>query len=274
MKNLTYLLIFIVLSGGALFYFSQKNNLPDALLLPSKLPTKRPTNMIIEVGHGGGMLPVSKGLYISKDSCYQKRWAYQVENKTYFKLTNQELDELYQAFVTNKFDRIKTRHIQTHDRGGTSVYLRINRKTYQVHNSGNTYVKKSSQGRFGKVVTAVKAMATTKLQPLKQGFEIQLSPEIIRLVEAGHIGSHTADINKGFNKGDSIATKQPFQILPGNHHFQLSFSTKNTLVNGKKYLGQRFQLVVDQSVKGISVFLAPKQDSTKNTSGLTFQYLR
>lgn len=274
MKNLAYLLIFIVLSGGVFFYLYQKGNPFDVLLLPSQLPQKRPVNMVIEVGHGGGMLPVSKGLYISKDSCYQKRRAYQVKNKTYFKLTPQELDQLYQVFVANKFDCIKTYHTQTHDRGGTSVYLRINRKTYQVHNSGNTYIKKSSQSRFSKVVTTIKAMAATKLHPLKQGFEIQLSPEITRLVEAGYISSHTADINKGFNKEDSITSKQPFQILPGNHRFQLSFNTKDTLANGKKYLGQYFQLVVDQSIKGIKVFMAPTQDSTKNISGLTFQYLR
>ena len=152
MKNTTYIIAFLIIAVVVIFFLNKKGLLPDNPLQISELPTKRPSDMIIEVSKGGGMLPISKSLYISKDSCYQRHWAYRVENKTYFTLSDAELDELYKAFVDNKFDLLKTYHSQTYDRGGTSVYLRINRKTYKINDSGGTYLRKYSLDNFKNIL--------------------------------------------------------------------------------------------------------------------------
>ena len=158
MKTHHLIIALLVATIGIVFYLSQKGLLPNNPLASSSLPQKRPQGMVIEMHNGGGMLPISKGVYISADSCYQQNQAYRTKNKTYFKLSAKELDQLYQTFVHNKFDLIKTQHSQTHDRGGTSIYLRINRKTYQIHNSGSTYIRKSSQSNFSNVANSLKSI--------------------------------------------------------------------------------------------------------------------
>ncbi|OJJ19552.1 hypothetical protein BKI52_22355 [marine bacterium AO1-C] len=267
MKIHHYAILLFIAAIAVLFYLSQKGILPDNPLAVSKLPKKRPKGMVIEMGNGGGMLPISKGVYISEDSCYQRNWAYRVENKTYFKLSNQELDQLYQTFVDNKFDRIRTLHSQTHDRGGTSVYLRINRKTYQVHNAGSTYIRKGSQSNFGEVVSNIKKIVAAKISPLLQDFSIQLNQEVIDLSLSGHISSPTANISKGFKQGDNIPNNITLKFLPGKHHLRISFTTKDTLTNGKKYLGGAFELNINPSTKGIRVL----RDSS---SVLKFEYFQ
>lgn len=267
MKTLLSLLVLVVLSGG-IYYFYQKGDITDAMLTISELPKDRPDNMVIEIGNGGGMLPISKGIYISKDSCYQSRWAYEAKNKTYFKLSASELDQLYKVFVDNKFDGIKTRHIQAPDRGGTSVYLRINRKTYQIHNSGGTFVKKSSAGAFKEVVSTVKNMVASKITPLKQGFTIWFYAPVRHLIASGHVGSATADISQGFKKEDALPDSLHYQILRGSHRFRLSFTTKDTLANGKTHLGGTFLLDIDANTKGIKVV------TTEEAHELSFDYIK
>ena len=267
MKNTTYIIAFLIIAVVVIFFLNKKGLLPDNPLQISELPTKRPSDMIIEVSKGGGMLPISKSLYISKDSCYQRHWAYRVENKTYFTLSDAELDELYKAFVDNKFDLLKTYHSQTYDRGGTSVYLRINRKTYKINDSGGTYLRKYSLDNFKNILNKVYNLVATKTTALKQDFDIHLEQSIIDLSISGHISSSTADYSKGFKKGETFVNKVSLKLVPGKHHFRISFTTKDTLPNGKTYLGEAFKLDIDKTTKGINI----SQDSS-NT--LKFEYIR
>lgn len=255
------ILVFVVLMGAGLYYFYQKGDITDPMISLSALPHKRPARTIIEVSHQGGMQPVSKHLYIGSDSCYQRHWAYQTKNKTYFKLSPTELDQLYAVFVNNKFDKLKTREVRTYDRGGVSVYLRLGSKNYQIHDSGSTYIKKSSLDAFKNVLNAINALVARKLEPLKQAFEVQIDSNIIKLSHSGYLGSNTAELSQGFDKKQGIPASLSFKILPGNHQFQVSFTTKDPLPNGKKYLSGDIQFTVNPETKGLMINMPPAADS-------------
>jgi len=267
MKVHHFVILLLVAAVGIIFFLSQKDLLPNNPLVSSKLPSKRPQGMVIEMYNGGGMLPISKGMYISADSCYQRNQAYSTENKTYFKLSSQELDQLYQSFVSNKFDLIKTQHSKTHDRGGTSVYLRINLKTYQIHNSGSTFIRKGSQSNFSNVVNTLKKTVNAKIAPLLQDIRVQITQKIINLSQSAYVSSETANISQGFKKGENIPAQLSFKFTPGKHQLRMSFTTKDTLANGKKYLAGNFQLEINQSTKGLLI----SQDSSHV---LKFEYLK
>ena len=110
-------------------------------------------------------------------------------------------------------------------------------------------------------------MVATKTTALKQDFDIHLEQSIIDLSISGHISSSTADYSKGFKKGETFVNKVSLKLVPGKHHFRISFTTKDTLPNGKTYLGEAFKLDIDKTTKGINI----SQDSS-NT--LKFEYIR
>lgn len=254
-------LVLVTIVGYTLYYFYQQGDITDPMISLSDLPKKRPVKTIIEVGTQGGMLPVSHKLYMAQDSCYQKHWAYQTKNKTYFKLTNTEFDQLYAVFVKNKFDKLKTKEVRTYDRGGVSVYLRLGNKTYQIHDSGGTYIKASSREAFKNVLAAIRALANKKLTPLKKTLEVKIDSSIVKLSQAGYLNSYTATINQGFDKKQAIPALSSFKILPGNHQFRVSFTTKEPLPNGKKYLSGDIQFNMTPSLKGMRIAMPPVIDS-------------
>jgi hypothetical protein len=254
-------LVLVTIIGYTLYYFYQKGDITDPMISLSALPEKRPAKTIIEVGTQGGMLPVSHKLYIAQDSCYQRHWAYQTKNKTYFKLTPAEFDQLYAVFVKNKFDKLTTKEIRTYDRGGVSVYLRLGNKTYQIHDSGSTYIKASSREAFKSILAAVRALATKKLAPLKKKLEVKIDSSIVKLSQAAYLNSYTAAINQSFDKKQVIPALLPFKILPGNHQLRVSFTTKEPLPNGKKYLSGDIQFNMSPRLKGIRIAMPPVIDS-------------
>ena len=74
------------------FCSPNKNNQPPN---GGQLPKKMPDDFTVEVYDGGGMLPISSRIYISKDSSYSSYHYYEAENKTYFSplLSGKEIDE-------------------------------------------------------------------------------------------------------------------------------------------------------------------------------------
>ncbi|EAY26155.1 hypothetical protein [Microscilla marina] len=262
--NKIAILLFVILAGGVLYYFYQQGAIPTTLMSVSKLPKKRPENLVIEVSKQGGMLPISKGIYISKDSCYQKHRAYQTENKTYFTLNASELDQIYATFVNNKFDRLKTRNIRTHDRGGVSIFLRINRATYKIHDSGSTYINKGSKAAFSHILSSIKSLVANKLAPLKQAFEVKIDSSIAQVSQSGYLGSHTADISHGFQKNQPIPGSLSFRLLPGKHLLRINFTTRSALPNSKNYLSGDLKFTVTSDTKGVMVKMPAPKDSPSN----------
>ncbi|WP_299464853.1 hypothetical protein [uncultured Microscilla sp.] len=266
--NKIAILLFVIIAGGVFYYFYHQGAIPTTLVSVSKLPKKRPENLVIEVSKQGGMLPVSKSIYISQDSSYQKHRAYQTENKTYFTLNASELDQIYATFVNNKFDKLKTHNIRTHDRGGVSIFLRINRTTYKIHDSGSTYIHKGSKAAFSNILSSIKSLVNKKLTPLKQDFEVKIDSNITQLSKSGYLGSHTAGISHGFQKNQPIPGSLSFRLLPGKHLLRINFTTKAALPNGKNYLAGDLTFTVTSDTKGVMVKMPAPKDSLNNRQKL------
>lgn len=145
----------------------------------SKLP-ENPEKLTIEWSDGGGMLPEGENIYISKDSSYWSMWRLDYEQKIYFTTSSEEMDQLYQAFLDNDFDKINLIEEQeVYDRGGTSIRLIADGKYFDKNNSGMTFVHENSWDEYNAVSNAIYSFAKKKTEWSKIPVKVKLSNSLL-----------------------------------------------------------------------------------------------
>ena len=133
------------------------------------LPSLRPEKLVIEYHLDGGMRYYSEALYLSEDSSY-----YTVNNggaisRVNFKLSTSELDELYNVFKDNKFDRIRIFEEKVYDRGGNTIFLRWGKgKMAAVSNSGMSFVEEGWREQWNACIKAIEDIITKQKELLKK----------------------------------------------------------------------------------------------------------
>lgn len=115
-----------------------------------------PVGFTISTYEGGGMLPISFNSYISEDSAF---WGYdRYNNETVIRWVpgEDEFKELYQTVIDNKVDKIKSDcEGEVYDRGGLSIEITIDGKSYQLDHSGNCFVQDKWKSNYGAIVSAI-----------------------------------------------------------------------------------------------------------------------
>ncbi len=103
----------------------------------SKLPVKPAQNLKIEYSYGGGMANQGEGMVLTRHKCTYGRHYGKIKNTINFNLSGSQLENLYQVFRANKFDRIKVDEgITIHDKAGATIYLGMGRESYGLGTSG------------------------------------------------------------------------------------------------------------------------------------------
>lgn len=126
-------------------------------VLPTRLPSKRPADLVVTESSSGGMLPSGDSTRISAKGCHYERHNGPAKLETDFTLKPAELDQLYSTLRDNAFDRIQTRHEEVYDRGGVSVSVSWSGHRYWVANSGTDFIRKDWKKQWHAVLAAIHA---------------------------------------------------------------------------------------------------------------------
>lgn len=122
----------------------------------SRMPEKRPSDFYLHYSDGGGMMPYGVGLTVDGQTATQEIFNEGVTVQITYQLTADEADTLYQTLVENRLDRIQTYdEEEVYDRGGTSVSVTADGETFQVSDTGLTFVKNSWQAEYGGVLDGI-----------------------------------------------------------------------------------------------------------------------
>lgn len=198
-----------------------KNNESTA---QSKLPTQRPADLKIEWHEGGGMLPQSEGLYISKDSSYFQYFYSQARNKVYFQMSDMELDHLYKQLLDNQIDKIKTEDRGTvHDRGGENITLTFNayKNRVSVGSSGGIFIAKNWLEKYKNCLKAIEDLKNQKINELKFPFVISLDKSIIDSGKLIYLQVEDAHYQYSSDK-DGLKSNLELSLLPGQHNLSIN----------------------------------------------------
>ena len=129
----------------------------------NKLP-KNPDKLVIRWSESGGMLPVSKSIYISNDSASWEYWRYKGETIISWEPTEKELDDLYQTFVKHNFDKLESySEGEVYDRGGVSMDFTVDDQSFNASNSGMSFIKDKWKNDWSVINSAVKSYAQSKV---------------------------------------------------------------------------------------------------------------
>ena len=186
------------------------------------LPEKRPAHLVIEMYNGGGMTPEADQYYFSEDSCYAKFWRNRATNIIHFKLDAGKLDALYKVFYEKRFDEIRTRQMETYDRGGISISLHFGEKNVSVNDAGSTYITDAYVENFNAVVAAIE----NTVAPVVKENE---APLVVKFDSSLYTDSTSFYFNleNFYVSSDSGKTgSRSFQLLKGVHNYSLTVQPK------------------------------------------------
>ncbi len=127
-------------------------------------PDARPADFTVNDNYSAGMLPRYWRLDIKGiEGRYEARKDRQI-TKIVFKITTAEADALYAVFRKARFDQIKEDDRgPIHDRGGRSISVSFGATTIRKHNSGRSFIAKSSYREWGAVSGALTRLRTKVL---------------------------------------------------------------------------------------------------------------
>src|SRR5690606_22772512 len=90
------------------------------------------------------------------DSAVWEMWRGGDQTVLSWKPTEDEINELYTILKDNKFDKIKSRSEgEVYDRGGLSVDIDLDGKSYELSNSGSHFIESKWSDNFSAITSAI-----------------------------------------------------------------------------------------------------------------------
>lgn len=212
-----------------------------------ELPEVRPENITFQLSMSGGMMYYFEDLYISRDSCYYLVNDGGAVSKIYFKLAGKELDDLYNVFLNNDFDRIETYTEQVYDRGGETINLRWGKsRGVSVSNSGQSFIEKSWGKEWSSCENALAGIIKEQVSKQQADYEIRVDKTVFGkeiFVQIDRLVIIPKSTVMSENSTDSFITRS-VKLTPGSHRVSFSLGANN----------RSFDLSTDSS-KGLNFFL-------------------
>jgi hypothetical protein len=208
----------------------------------SELPEK-PEKISFEWSDGGGMLPEGENIYISEDSSYWSMWRLDYEQKIYFTTSTEEMDQLYQVFLDNDFDKINLIEEQeVYDRGGTSIRLIADGKYFDKNNSGMTFVHENSWDEYDAVSNAIYSFAKQKTESSQIPVTVKLSNS---LLESNYLIYINVNDRTIYNSDrDSALTEKDTILYAAPNGFDVMLYRKDSLDSyGNEAFLKSFQFI-------------------------------
>lgn len=189
-----------------------------------KLPSTRPDKLQISYSVSGGMMNYSERCFISADSCWYKYHYGEADSKINFKLTNEELDNLYKVFVDNKFYKISTREEMVYDRGGTSMSVNwADGKRASVSNSGMSFVDKSWSSEWNACGNAIEKIIKEQKEKNSNDFIIHLDSSMYNNEVYVQLNFDALFPKANlFSKDNSPSVPVKTKLMPGSHSLSVT----------------------------------------------------
>jgi hypothetical protein len=197
-------------------------NLSCGMFKSRQLPEKRPPHLVIETYIGGGMAPESNQYYFSEDSCYAKFWRNRATNIIHFKMDAAKFDALYKVFYEKRFDEIRTRQMETYDRGGINISLHFGDKNVSVSDAGSTYLVDAYVENFSAVVAAIENTVAPVVKENEAPLVVKFDNSLYTDSTSFYFNLENFYVNSDSGKTES----RSFQLLRGVHNFSLSIQPK------------------------------------------------
>ncbi|MFC2092314.1 hypothetical protein ACFLSV_00300 [Bacteroidota bacterium] len=188
------------------------------------LPEKRPDDVVFFYSESGGMLSVGKNYIISADSSFTNYYMYDARNKIHFNASPEEVDELYNIFYKNDFDKIKTFEEMVYDRGGNKVSISWKGEKIYKSNTGISFIEKEWQEEYRVILSAIGKLVALKINKLKINFTLKIDTSIINLDKITKI--IIDDDITYYSSKDGIKDSINLNLIPGEHNVRVSVTNK------------------------------------------------
>jgi hypothetical protein len=212
----------------------------------------------IDLYEGGGMLPISTYIYICQDSAYWKYDQYKSKVLIRWVPEKKDLDQLYQTFIENDFDKIKFNDQgEVYDRGGTTINIKIKEEIFKLDNSGSSFIDKDDKANFSSINDAIKNYANKQIE--KKMIEVPLVPTeaIINCNYKVQLALNDVII---YQVEDGKAPKTiDVKAYPGPNKFDFSLFYKDSTNNYGGLVRYKSDMIIeeiDSNTKGIILDLA------------------
>ncbi|TGK29099.1 hypothetical protein EHQ12_00870 [Leptospira gomenensis] len=132
------------------------------------------------------------------------------------------LKSLYESLLENRFDRIGTRTETIYDRGGESVQVRADRKTYNKSDSGMTLIQPYWRKNFKNVLDAVQ---NSKRSVMDGAFKVPFALTWKEFKEplSLQIDSETRSVFYRYHVSPFEIRNVEFFFLPGKYKLEFEF---------------------------------------------------
>lgn len=226
----------------SLLIFACSGESGGSILSGSALP-ENPDKISIQWSDGGGMLPEGENIYISEDSSYWSLWRLDYEQKIYFTTSSEEINQLYEVFLENDFDKIKLIEEQeVYDRGGTSIWLNADGKSFNKNNSGMTFVHENSWEEYDAVSKAIYSFAKQKTESNKIPVKVKLSDSLLKSNYLIYINVNNWTIYN--SDRDSALTEKDTMLYAAPNGFDVMLYRKDSLDHyGNEAFLKSFQFI-------------------------------
>ena len=198
----------------------------------TELIENRPRDFEVRYSVGGGMIDSSEGMTIKPGICKYTRRYEGIENSITFQLQKEELDELYQVFRRNRFDKIRTDNkTLVYDKGGASINLRVGHRFYNVGTSGTFVIRGKKEWR------TILAALNKIIERVKKKQEVPLRIILDKSLMNKHIYLNVLQKTLFYGLIDAQSkTRHIVRLIPGKYRIKTQLKKVFDKKNPNKYL--------------------------------------
>jgi len=183
------------------------------------LPEKRPPHTVFSLKTGGGMRNISSHIQFSDTASFISLNYFEAENTLMLKVSQEELDQLYQVFLKQRFHKIKTFESQTFDRGGVNISLSMGEDYMHIADGGSTYIKDGYQDNFDAITKAINELAAQKMEAFKHSFVVEFDKSI---TDSGkYLYLEVDSGTQYYTEEDGPQSQQELYLFEGRHYFNV-----------------------------------------------------
>lgn len=216
------------------------------------LPKEMPADFYLEFHRGGGMRPDYSDYYFSNGLSFVKERRGRKEEILCFRVDSESLKNLYSSLLKHRFDQIETRKETIYDRGGESIQVGADRKTYNKSDSGMTLIQPYWKSNWKNILEDIQK---TKLLSVGDSPKIRFSLTWKNFQEplSLNIGSGNRTLSYQYHVQRSRFDEIEFYFLPGKYKLQLEFHEDKA-----KFYNYEVELELERDSKEVSILCDPE----------------
>jgi len=206
---------------------------------------------------GGGMIPESRNVLISKEVSYWKFFRYGKETVVNWNTSEDELKELYQFLKKHNYSKIACeKKGQVYDRGGMTVNIKNGTSEVEINNSGSFFIEEKWLEDYKAIKKKLTDFMNTKVYHKKLNVRMSSSAQILELQHKYEISVHV-DGEMGMDSESRQTGASPtFKVFEGLNKIDIrAFYRDSTGDYGNKVSYQQDMIFLEATKATRTLFL-------------------